>query len=94
MALWQIQETLRRTLVAGSRVAASVLGDAISYLGQAVVLSERVLAQDSQNRPAQLVRQMGELASKDYAGVIRDISAAGPGGRCVASAPMSASPTG
>jgi O-antigen/teichoic acid export membrane protein len=38
MALWQIQETLRRTLVADSRVAASVVGDAVSYLGQAVVL--------------------------------------------------------
>jgi O-antigen/teichoic acid export membrane protein len=38
MGLWQIQETLRRSLVADSRIAASIFGDSIGYLGQAAVL--------------------------------------------------------
>jgi O-antigen/teichoic acid export membrane protein len=38
MALWQIQETLRRALVADARVAASVPGDCLSYLGQAAAM--------------------------------------------------------
>jgi O-antigen/teichoic acid export membrane protein len=36
MLLWQIQETLRRSLIAVLRVAACIPGDAISYLGQAL----------------------------------------------------------
>jgi tetratricopeptide (TPR) repeat protein len=47
---------------------------------QARGLADRVLAGDSQNRPAQLVRQIGGIASNDYAGVLKDVSDAGPGG--------------
>jgi tetratricopeptide (TPR) repeat protein len=49
-------------------------------IDQALALTDRVLAQDPQNRPAQLVRQMGGIASKNYAGVLKDITDAGPGG--------------
>ncbi|HEX4123139.1 MAG TPA: hypothetical protein VHY37_00310, partial [Tepidisphaeraceae bacterium] len=38
MALWQVQETLRRALVADARIAASVPGDCLSYLGQAAAM--------------------------------------------------------
>jgi tetratricopeptide (TPR) repeat protein len=42
-------------------------------IDQAITLSERVLAQDSENRPAHLVREMGALTKKDYAAVIKDV---------------------
>lgn len=38
MALWQLQDTLRRTLLADLRPAACIPGDAVSYLGQLVIL--------------------------------------------------------
>ncbi len=38
MSLWQLQDTLRRTLLADLRPAACIPGDAISYLGQLVIL--------------------------------------------------------
>lgn len=38
MLLWQIQETLRRALIAQLRFRATILGDAISYLGQIAVV--------------------------------------------------------
>lgn len=38
MLLWQLQETLRRSLMAELRFSAAVWGDAISYLGQAGVI--------------------------------------------------------
>lgn len=39
-------------------------------IDQAIVLSERILARDPNNRPAQFVHRMGQLAAKDYAGVL------------------------
>src|SRR5262245_22291034 len=45
-------------------------------IDQALALSDRVLAQDASNRPAQLVRQIGGIAKKDYGRVIEDISEA------------------
>lgn len=39
-------------------------------IGQAIVLSDRILARDPTNLPAQFVRRMGRLAAKDYAGVL------------------------
>jgi O-antigen/teichoic acid export membrane protein len=38
MVLWQVQETLRRAMMARLQHRRAVLGDAISYLGQAVAL--------------------------------------------------------
>ena len=38
MLLWQVQETLRRTLLAEFRSAACLPGDAISYFGQLLIL--------------------------------------------------------
>jgi hypothetical protein len=36
MALWQVQETLRRTLIAQLRHRSAIPGDAVSFLGQAL----------------------------------------------------------
>ena len=36
--LWQIQETTRRSLLAGFRHKAAIVGDAISYVGQALAI--------------------------------------------------------
>jgi membrane protein implicated in regulation of membrane protease activity len=41
--LWQVQETLRRALMAELRFSAAVWGDAISYLGQAAIILALVL---------------------------------------------------
>jgi tetratricopeptide (TPR) repeat protein len=49
-------------------------------ISHALLLTDRVLMQDSDNRPAQLVRQMGKLAAKDYAGVLQESDEGGPGG--------------
>jgi O-antigen/teichoic acid export membrane protein len=39
LLMWQIQETLRRTMMAAGRFDRALPGDLISYLGQAVVLA-------------------------------------------------------
>ncbi len=39
MLLWQLQDTLRRILFADLRPAASIPGDAVSYLGQLAILA-------------------------------------------------------
>jgi len=49
-------------------------------VSHAIALSGRVLALDPNNRPAQLVRQVGKLGAKDYSGVIGDLSDEGPAG--------------
>jgi O-antigen/teichoic acid export membrane protein len=41
--LWQCQETLRRTLLARKNYSRALVGDVISYLGQAVILALLVL---------------------------------------------------
>jgi len=40
---------------------------------QAIGLTDRVLTLDPDNRPAHLVREVGALAKKDYAAVIKDV---------------------
>lgn len=42
-------------------------------IDQAIALTDRVLALDTENRPAHLVREVGALVKKDYAGVIKDV---------------------
>jgi tetratricopeptide (TPR) repeat protein len=42
-------------------------------IDQALSLTDRVLTQDQDNRPAHLVREVGALAKKDYAAVIKDV---------------------
>ena len=46
---------------------------------QAISLTGRVLEQDSTNRPAHLVLEIGALAKKDYATVIKDTQTPSPG---------------
>jgi len=45
---------------------------------QAIALSDRVLAQDAQNRPAHLVRQAGAMVKKDYAAAAADFDTSMP----------------
>ena len=42
-------------------------------IDQAIALANRVLTQDADNRPAHLVLEVGALAKKDYATVIKDV---------------------
>jgi tetratricopeptide (TPR) repeat protein len=42
-------------------------------IDQAIGLTDRVLALDTDNRPAHLVREVGALVKKDYAAVIKDV---------------------
>src|SRR5215471_1158606 len=46
---------------------------------RAIALSDRVIAQDPQNRPAILIRQAGSFAKKDYAAVIKDVDTSNNG---------------
>jgi len=46
---------------------------------QAIALSDRVIAQDVQNRPAHLVRQAGAMLKKDYAAAAADFDTSMPG---------------
>jgi hypothetical protein len=48
-------------------------------IDQAIGLTDRVLMQDSSNRPAHLVLEVGALAKKDYAAVIKDVGSPSPG---------------
>ena len=48
-------------------------------IDQAIGLTDRVLMQDSSNRPAHLVLEVGALAKKDYAAVIKDVGTPSPG---------------
>jgi len=48
-------------------------------IDQAIGLTDRVLMQDSTNRPAHLVLEVGALAKKDYAAVIKDVGTPSPG---------------
>jgi tetratricopeptide (TPR) repeat protein len=48
-------------------------------IDQAIGLTDRVLTQDSSNRPAHLVLEVGALAKKDYAAVIKDVGTPSPG---------------
>ncbi|HEY4266438.1 MAG TPA: tetratricopeptide repeat protein [Micropepsaceae bacterium] len=48
-------------------------------IDQAIGLTDRVLALDTDNRPAHLVREVGALVKKDYAGVIKDVDQPAPG---------------
>jgi tetratricopeptide (TPR) repeat protein len=50
------------------------------HIPQALALTDRVLAMDSENRPAQLVRQMGQLQAKEYQSLSMQLSGDGPGG--------------
>src|SRR5215813_13414478 len=43
-------------------------------IDQAISLTNRVLMQDADNRPAHLVLEVGALAKKDYATVIKDVA--------------------
>lgn len=42
---WQLQESMRRTLIAQRRYSAAIWGDAVSYLGQAIVVFSIIRAQ-------------------------------------------------
>jgi tetratricopeptide (TPR) repeat protein len=48
-------------------------------IDQAIGLTGRVIEQDSSNRPAHLVLEVGALAKKDYATVIKDVQTPSPG---------------
>ena len=48
-------------------------------IDRAYALTDRVLMQDPENRPAHLVREVGALAKKDYAAVIKDVAMPAPG---------------
>ncbi len=43
-------------------------------IDQALTLTDRVIMQDPNNRPAHLVREVGALVKKDYPAVIKDVS--------------------
>jgi tetratricopeptide (TPR) repeat protein len=48
-------------------------------IDQAIGLTDRVLMQDASNRPAHLVLEIGALAKKDYAAVLKDVGTSSPG---------------
>ncbi|HMI95038.1 MAG TPA: tetratricopeptide repeat protein [Micropepsaceae bacterium] len=48
-------------------------------IDQAIGLTDRVLMQDASNRPAHLVLEVGALAKKDYAAVIKDVGSPSQG---------------
>src|SRR5437016_3127570 len=48
-------------------------------IDQAIGLTDRVLIQDASNRPAHLVLEVGALAKKDYAAVLKDVGTPSPG---------------
>jgi tetratricopeptide (TPR) repeat protein len=48
-------------------------------IDQAIGLTDRVLMQDPDNRPAHLVLEVGALVKKDYAAVIKDVGTPSPG---------------